>query len=97
MLTRKLTVLALGALLSGNVLAAPWTLKESSLICPTKEAYDTQLNYLVQGVKKLVGGCGFTKQRYQVVVLDLNIFSASKVQVIDNDAVVWTAHESLSQ
>ncbi|MFJ5282330.1 hypothetical protein ACIP66_00510 [Pseudomonas sp. NPDC088429] len=92
----RLALLALSFTLSANAIAAPQTLKQGSLICPTEEAYDKQLKYIVQGVNKLIGGCGFTNKDYKVIVLDLNVFSASHVQVLEIDTEVWTAHESLS-
>lgn len=92
----RVVVFSLGLVLSVSATAAPNTLKKGSLVCPSEEAYDRQLQYIVQGVSKLIGGCGFTNKTYQVVILDLNLFSASQVQVIENDITVWTAHESLS-
>lgn len=96
MIATRIVVLGLALVLSSSAFAAPRTLKEGSLICPSEESYDKQLKYIVQGVNKLVGGCGFTKKAYKVIILDLNLFSASEVQVIENDMTVWTAHESLS-
>lgn len=96
MIAIRVAMFSLSLILSASAIAAPRTLKQGSLICPSEETYDTQLKYIVQGVNKLVGGCGFTNKDYTVIVLDLNVFSASKVQVIENDATVWTAHESLS-
>lgn len=93
---RQLALMSLCLGFSVSAFAAPMTLKAGSLICPTAKAYDTQLNYIVQGVNKLVGGCGYTNKSYKVLVLDLNLFSASEVQVIEIDTPVWTAHESLS-
>jgi hypothetical protein len=92
----RFALLALSLILSANAMAAPQTLKQGSLICPSEEAYDKQLKYIVQGVNKLIGGCGFTNKDYKVIVLDLNVFSASQVQVLEIDTEVWTAHESLS-
>jgi len=54
------------------------------------------MKYIAQGVNKLVDDCGLTKKAYQVIVLDLNILSASEVEVIDEGITVWTAHEYLS-
>ena len=92
----RVVVFSLGLVLSVSAIAAPSTLKKGSLVCPSEEAYDRQLQYIVQGVSKLIGGCGFTNKTYQVVVIDLNLLSASQVQIVENDIAVWTAHESLS-
>lgn len=96
MYLRNISFVCFGLLLSANALAAPMTLKKGSLICPSEKAYDTQINYISQGVNKLVGGCGFANKDYKVLVLDLNLISASEVQVLEIDAPVWTARESLS-
>lgn len=96
MAVMRFVVFSLTCFLSVSAIAAPKTLKEGSLVCTSEEAYDKQLQYIVQGVNKLVGGCGFTNKTYQVVVIDLNLLSASQVQIVENDIAVWTAHESLS-
>lgn len=96
MFTTRMVVLGLALVLSASAIAAPRTLQKGSLVCPSEESYDKQLKYILQGVNKLIGGCGFTNKAYQVIILDLNLFSASEVQVIENDMTVWTAHESLS-
>lgn len=96
MIVMRLVVLSLALVLSANAIAAPRTLKKGSLICPSSEAYDRQMKYIAQGVNKLVGDCGLTKKAYRVIVIDLNILSASEVEVIDEGITVWTAHESLT-
>lgn len=93
---RLLVALSLALVLSADAIAAPRTLKKGSLVCPSSEAYDKQMKYIAQGVNKLVDDCGLTKKAYQVIVLDLNILSASEVEVIDEGITVWTAHEYLS-
>ncbi|GAA0401906.1 hypothetical protein [Pseudomonas gingeri] len=96
MIAMRLVVLSLTLVLSANAAAAPKTLKKGSLICESEDLYDKQVKYIVQRVNKILDGCGFTKKAYKVVILDLNMFSASEVQVIEQDMTVWTAHESLS-
>lgn len=96
MIATRILVLGLALVVSTSAFAAPRTLKQGSLICSSEELYDKQLKYIVQGVNKVLSGCGITNKAYKVIILDLNVFSASEVQVIENDATVWTAHESLS-
>jgi hypothetical protein len=88
---------AFGMLAANAAHAAPKILESGSLICESEEAFDTQMQYLAQDVKEFAPGCGASNKAYKVVVLDLNILSATKVTVIENGITVWVNHESLSK
>ncbi|MNN48217.1 hypothetical protein D3C81_1626860 [compost metagenome] len=86
-----------GMLAANAAHAAPRILEKGSLICESEEEFDTQMQYLAQGVTKFAPGCGSSNKAYEVVVLDLNILSATKVTVIEHGITVWVNHESLSK
>lgn len=77
--------------------AGGWTLEGDSLICQSEEAFDTQMQYLAQGVKQYAQGCGGSKKDYRVVVKEYNLLHPSKVVVVENGMTVWVNHESLKQ
>ncbi|MBK3455168.1 hypothetical protein [Pseudomonas sp. MF6754] len=90
-------VCSIGMLAANVAYAAPKVLQGGSLICATEEAFDSQMQYLAQDVKEFAPGCGASNKDYKVVILDLNILSATKVQVIENGLTLWVNHESLSK
>lgn len=97
MIKKAVIALGLGFLVATSVQAAPKILQGGSLFCASEEAFDEQMKYLANDVQEFVDGCGATNKDYKVIILDLNLFSASKVKVIDNGLTVWVAHESLSK
>ncbi len=97
MIKKTVIALGLGILAATSAQAAPNILQGGSLFCASEEAFDEQMAYLANGVKEFVDGCGATNKDYKVIILDLNLFSATKVKVIENGLTVWVTHESLSE
>ncbi|MEE4921701.1 hypothetical protein V2K54_04550 [Pseudomonas alliivorans] len=97
MIRKGIITLGLSLLVVASAQAAPRILEGGSLFCASEEAFDEQMKYLANDVKEFVEGCSVTNQDYRVIILDLNLFSASKVKVIDKGLTIWVAHESLSK
>ncbi|MEE4371648.1 hypothetical protein V2J67_04670 [Pseudomonas alliivorans] len=97
MIKNGIITLGLSLLIVANAEAAPRILEAGSLFCASEEAFDEQMKYLANDVKEFVDGCSVTNKEYRVIILDLNLFSASKVKVIDKGLTIWVAHESLSK
>lgn len=95
MIKKVLCVLGLTLLVATAANAAPKTLKAGSLFCQSEDAFDTQMKYLADDVQEFAPGCGATNKDYKVVIIDLNLMSATSVKVIENGLTVWIAHESL--
>ncbi|WP_277811959.1 hypothetical protein [Chromohalobacter canadensis] len=86
---KKLAFAAILASLSTATYAQQFYIKADSLICTSEKSYDEQMQYLAQGVKKYVSGCGSTTKKYQLVMLDFNNYSASKARIVENGQVIW--------
>ncbi len=97
MIKKGVIALGLSVLVATSAQAAPKILQAGSLFCASEEAFDEQMTYLANDVQEFVEGCGATNKDYKVIILDLNLFSASKVKVVDKGLTVWVAHESLSK
>ncbi|MEQ7917651.1 hypothetical protein ABQX22_00530 [Xanthomonas sp. WHRI 1810A] len=95
MIKKLLSVLLISLAASTAVHAAPKMLPKDSLICASEEAYDTQIKYLANDIKKYAPGCGAAKKNFQVVIIDLNILSASEVQVIETGTNIWVSGDAL--
>lgn len=95
MIKKLVCTLGLTMLVVASANAAPKTLKAGSLFCASEEAFDTQMKYLADDVQEFAPGCASTNKDYKVVILDLNLLSATSVKVIENGLTVWIAHESL--
>jgi hypothetical protein len=95
MIKKTICVLGLSLLVASTANAAAKTLKAGSLFCASEEAFDTQMKYLADDVQEYAPGCASTNKDYKVVILDLNLLSATSVKVIENGLTVWIAHESL--
>ena len=80
--------------LSVSAQAQQFHLKQDELICTSENAYNEQMQYLSQGVKQFVSGCGATPKEYQIVMLDFNTYSASKGRIVENGRTVWFSQES---
>ncbi len=85
----KLGVVSFALFTSYGAQASQWYVKENALVCFSERAFDEQMQYLSQGVKQFVKGCGATDKRYRIVMLDFNTFSASKAKIVENGAVIW--------
>ncbi|WP_280554352.1 hypothetical protein [Halomonas sp. 25-S5] len=90
-------ILASVALLavSSGAFAQETYLEKDTLICFSEEAYDRQIRYLNQGVRKVIDGCGITKKEYRVIPMEYNTFSASVVEVIEFGEVVYVGNNGL--
>ena len=95
MIKNVICVLGLSLMMATTANAAAKLLKAGSLICATEEAFDIQMKYLANDVDDFAPGCGTSKKDYKVVILDLNLLSATQVKVVENGVSVWIAHESL--
>lgn len=95
MIKKVLCVMGLSLLVATTANAAAKTLKAGSLFCQSEEAFDTQMKYLANDVEEFAPGCATTNKDYKVVILDLNLMSATSVKVVENGLTVWIAHESL--
>jgi len=67
-----------------------WYLEEGSVACLTEELYDTQLSYVSSGVNELIDGCIIVGKEYQVILVESNAFSPSKIIVVENKVTMWT-------
>jgi hypothetical protein len=95
MIKKTICVLGLSLLVASTANAAAKTLKAGSLFCASEEAFDTQMKYLADDVQEYAPGCASTNKDYKVVIMDLNLLSATSVKVRENGLTVWIAHESL--
>lgn len=71
------------------------SIKKDSLVCISKTAFDKQISYLSQGVKKYVKGCSSTDKEYRVVPINLNLMSPSKFEIIELEQSVWIENSNV--
>lgn len=65
-------------------------LHPNSLVCISKEAYQTQTKYVAAGYESIVDGCLKTPIEYEIIILDYNTFSPSKIRIIESNRDLWT-------
>jgi DNA polymerase III epsilon subunit-like protein len=88
-------ILALMSFSATSQAQTQWFIEGNSLVCSSEEAFDEQMMTLAQGVKQFVSGCRGTPKAYQVVMLELNTFSASKARIVETGAVVFVDQGSI--
>lgn len=93
----RISLVVLLSAISLPSIAEPLTLPQGSLACATEAAFDRQFKYLSQGVQRWVSGCGSTKVDQKVVVVDYNVFEATKVVVVANDTTLFILGRDLKR
>lgn len=93
---KKTTTIALAMLIATGAYAAPKNqVSAGSIVCFTESGYDAQMKALAQGVEKTISECGVAGKAIPVIVLETNIFSASKVRAVDGGMTLWVGMESI--
>ena len=93
---KKTTTIALAMLIAaGSHAAAKNQIAAGSIVCFTQSGYDAQMKALAQGVEKTIRECGVAGKAIPVIVLEENLFSASKVRAVDGGMTLWVGMESI--
>lgn len=88
-------------LFSGQAVAAQvknanrYEIKSGSIVCFTEQAYNNQMAFLAQGIERTIPECGVAGRAIPVVVIDLNMFSVSKVKAVDGGMTLFVSVEDL--
>lgn len=88
------------AVACGAVMAAPsktkYEINAGSIVCFSEQAYNDQMAFLSQGIERTIPACGVAGRSIPVVVLDLNMFSVSKVRAADGGMELFVSVEDLN-
>lgn len=72
-----------------------YEIKSGSIVCFTEQAYNNQMAFLAQGIERTIPECGVAGRAIPVVVIDLNMFSVSKVKAVDGGMTLFVSVEDL--
>lgn len=93
---KKTTAIALAMLIgTGAHAAVKNQVAAGSIVCFTQSGYDAQMKAIAQGVEKTIAECGVAGKAIPVIVIETNIFSASKVRAVDGGMTLWVGMESI--
>ena len=93
---KKTIIIALAMLIATGAHAASKNqIAAGSIVCFTQSGYDAQMKALAQGVEKTIAECGIAGKAIPVIVIETNIFSASKVRAVDGGMTLWVGMESI--
>ena len=92
---KAITTLILLCVISAGAQAASYKIPAKTLICFTESGYEKQVALISQGQKRLAPTCGVTSRDLPVVVLEFNLFSASRVMATETDSELWVGGDQL--
>lgn len=92
---KTIAALILFSVISAGAQAAGYKIPANTVICFTEAGYEQQIALITQGHKRLAATCGVTSRDLPVVVLEFNLFSASRVMATETDSELWVGGDQL--
>lgn len=81
--------------LAGTRNPIKYEIQAGSVVCFGEDSYNDQMAFFAQGINRTLADCGVASKPIPVVVIDLNMFSASKVRAVDGGMELFVSVEDL--
>lgn len=100
---KQLAAIVAIAAVSSQIFAAQaknvprYEIAAGSVVCFGEDSYNDQMAFFAQGINRTLADCGVASKPIPVVVIDLNMFSASKVRAVDGGMTLWVGIESIEE
>lgn len=98
---KQLAAIVVIAAVSSQIFAAQvknvtrYEIAAGSVVCFGEDSYNDQMAFFAQGINRTLADCGVASKPIPVVVIDLNMFSASKVRAVDGGMELFVSVEDL--
>lgn len=67
-----------------------WTLPRGTPVCSTEELYSTQIKLISAHNTEMLDGCTIVDSDHDIVLIETNVYSPTKIMVVDKKLVLWT-------
>ena len=80
---------------AGSLSPTQYQIPTGALVCVTEQTYEDQMTALAQGYNRTIQGCGVASKPIDVIILESNVMSASKVRAVQNGVYLFVGPDGL--
>lgn len=91
-----LSLVAAQAMASAAKTVTQYEIAAGSVVCFGEDSYNDQMAFFAQGINRTLADCGVAGKPIPVVVIELNMFSVSKVRAVDGGMELFVSIEDVT-